>query len=94
MQRSVGITETLFRDAHQSLLATRLRLEHMLTVAELIDQAGYHSVEVWGATFDTCLRYLNEDPWKGCGCCGKDAQYKTADAAPRAKPGGLPSIPG
>lgn len=49
MQRSVGITETLFRDAHQSLLATRLRLEHMLTVAELIDQAGYHSVEVWGS---------------------------------------------
>ena len=65
MQRKVGITETLFRDAHQSLLATRLKLEHMLTVAEMIDQAGYHSVEVWGgATFDTCLRYLNEDPWE------------------------------
>jgi len=65
MQRKVGITETLFRDAHQSLLATRLKLEHMLTVAEMVDQVGFYSVEVWGgATFDTCLRYLNEDPWE------------------------------
>lgn len=65
MQRKIGITETLFRDAHQSLLATRLKIEHMLAVAEMIDEVGYHSVEVWGgATFDTCLRYLNEDPWE------------------------------
>lgn len=65
MKRKIGITETLFRDAHQSLLATRLKLEDMLSVAEMIDQVGYYSVEMWGgATFDTCLRYLNEDPWE------------------------------
>jgi len=61
----VGITETLFRDAHQSLLATRLKLADMLPVAELIDEVGFYSLEVWGgATFDSCLRYLNEDPWE------------------------------
>lgn len=64
MRRKTGITETLFRDAHQSLLATRLKLDDMLEVAELLDQVGFYSLEVWGgATFDTCLRYLNEDPW-------------------------------
>lgn len=65
MKRRVGITETLFRDAHQSLLATRLKLADMLPVAELIDEVGFYSLEVWGgATFDSCLRYLNEDPWE------------------------------
>lgn len=65
MKRKVGITETLFRDAHQSLLATRLKLKDMLEVAELLDEVGYHSLEVWGgATFDSCLRYLDEDPWE------------------------------
>ncbi len=65
MSKRVGITETLFRDAHQSLLATRLKIEDMLEVAELIDEVGFHSLEVWGgATFDSCLRYLNEDPWE------------------------------
>lgn len=65
MKRKVGITETLFRDAHQSLLATRLKIDDMLEVAEIIDQVGYYSLEVWGgATFDTCLRFLNEDPWE------------------------------
>lgn len=64
-KKRVGITETLFRDAHQSLLATRLKLEDMLEITERIDQAGFHSLEVWGgATFDSCLRYLNEDPWE------------------------------
>ncbi len=65
MSKKVGITETLFRDAHQSLLATRLKIKDMLEVAELIDAAGFHSLEVWGgATFDSCLRYLDEDPWE------------------------------
>lgn len=65
MKHRVGITETLFRDAHQSLLATRLKLADMLPVAELIDEVGFYSLEVWGgATFDSCLRYLNEDPWE------------------------------
>lgn len=62
--RPVKITETAFRDAHQSLLATRMKTEDMLAVADRVDSVGYHSLEMWGgATFDTCLRYLNEDPW-------------------------------
>lgn len=62
--RPVKITETAFRDAHQSLLATRMKTEDMLAVADTVDSVGYHSLEMWGgATFDTCLRYLDEDPW-------------------------------
>ncbi len=65
VEKGVGITDTTLRDGHQSLLATRMRIEHMLPIAEKIDGIGYHSVEVWGgATFDTCMRFLNEDPWE------------------------------
>ncbi len=61
----VRITDTTLRDAHQSLLATRMRTEDMLPIAPLMDEVGFHSVEVWGgATFDTCLRFLREDPWE------------------------------
>lgn len=61
----VGITDTTLRDAHQSLMATRLRNEHIMPVIAQIDEVGYHSLEVWGgATFDTCLRFLEEDPWE------------------------------
>lgn len=61
----IKITETVFRDAHQSLLATRMSTEEMLPIAEKMDTVGYHSMEVWGgATFDACLRYLDEDPWE------------------------------
>ena len=60
----VKITDTTMRDGHQSLLATRMRTEDMLPIAEDMDNAGFHSVEVWGgATFDTALRFLREDPW-------------------------------
>ncbi len=60
-----GITETVLRDAHQSLLATRMRTSDMLEMASELDRVGYWSLEVWGgATFDTCLRYLKEDPWE------------------------------
>ena len=60
----VGITELVLRDAHQSLIATRLRLEDMLPIADKLDKVGYWSVESWGgATFDACIRYLGEDPW-------------------------------
>lgn len=63
-RKPVGITEVVLRDAHQSLFATRLRLEDMLPIAAKIDQVGYWSVETWGgATFDSCIRYLGEDPW-------------------------------
>lgn len=61
----VQITELVFRDAHQSILATRMRTEDMLPIAEVIDQIGFFSLETWGgATFDVCLRYLAEDPWE------------------------------
>ena len=59
------ITDTILRDAHQSLLATRMRTKDMLPIAEKLDRIGYWSLEVWGgATFDTCLRFLKEDPWE------------------------------
>ncbi|MBI5179368.1 MAG: pyruvate/oxaloacetate carboxyltransferase [Nitrospinae bacterium] len=63
--QKVLITEVALRDAHQSLLATRMRTEDMLPIAERMDKAGYWSVEMWGgATFDSCIRFLNEDPWE------------------------------
>ena len=65
MLQPVKITDTTFRDAHQSLLATRLKIEDMLPIAEEMDSIGFHSMEVWGgATFDVCTRFLNEDPWE------------------------------
>ena len=61
----VKITDTTFRDAHQSLAATRMRMRHMLPIIEKMDEVGFFSLEVWGgATFDACIRYLNEDPWE------------------------------
>ncbi|MGR9098954.1 MAG: sodium-extruding oxaloacetate decarboxylase subunit alpha [Gammaproteobacteria bacterium] len=63
--RPLGITEVVLRDAHQSLLATRLRIDDMLPICEKLDQVGYWSIESWGgATFDACIRYLGEDPWE------------------------------
>ncbi len=63
-KKKLAITELALRDGHQSLLATRMRLDDMLPICEKIDQIGYWSVEAWGgATFDTCLRYLKEGPW-------------------------------
>ncbi|MEE8128032.1 MAG: sodium-extruding oxaloacetate decarboxylase subunit alpha [Nitrospinaceae bacterium] len=61
------ITELVLRDAHQSLLATRMKTEDMLPIAEKLDAIGFFSLEMWGgATFDTCIRFLNEDPWERC----------------------------
>ncbi len=61
----LNITDTILRDAHQSKAATRMRVEDMLPACELLDSIGYWSLEVWGgATFDSCLRFLNEDPWE------------------------------
>lgn len=63
--QKVRLTDTTLRDAQQSLLATRMRTEDMVGIAEDLDAVGFHSLEVWGgATFDACLRYLNEDPWE------------------------------
>ena len=61
----VKITDTILRDAHQSQAATRMRLDEMLPACEMLDKVGYYSLECWGgATFDSCLRFLNEDPWE------------------------------
>ena len=74
----VGITETICRDAHQSLIATRMTTEEMLPALPLMDKVGYHSLEVWGgATFYACLRFLNEDPWEWL--------RKKTTAAPKTK---------
>ncbi|MGL6119777.1 MAG: oxaloacetate decarboxylase subunit alpha, partial [Fusobacteriaceae bacterium] len=59
------ITETSLRDGHQSLIATRLKTAEILPILETMDKVGYYSLEVWGgATFDACIRFLNEDPWE------------------------------
>lgn len=64
-QRPLGITDVVLRDAHQSLFATRMRLDDMLPIAEKLDKVGFWSLESWGgATFDACIRYLGEDPWE------------------------------
>ena len=64
-RKPVRITDTTFRDGHQSSLATRMRTEDMVPIAEGLDQVGFHSVEMWGgATFDVCHRFLGEDPWE------------------------------
>ena len=64
-KNTLGITDVVLRDAHQSLFATRLRLDDMLPIAEKLDQVGFWSLESWGgATFDACIRYLGEDPWE------------------------------
>jgi pyruvate/oxaloacetate carboxyltransferase len=65
VKRQIQITDTMLRDAHQSLLATRMRTEDMVEIAEKIDKVGYWSVEMWGgATFDSCIRFLKQDPWE------------------------------
>jgi methylmalonyl-CoA carboxyltransferase 5S subunit len=64
-RKTIGVTELALRDGHQSLLATRLALEDMAPICQDIDEAGFWSVECWGgATFDSCIRFLNEDPWE------------------------------
>ena len=65
MNRMINITETVLRDGHQSLMATRLSTEDMMPIIKELDESGYYSLEMWGgATFDSCLRYLDEDPWE------------------------------
>lgn len=65
MPKKIDVTELILRDAHQSLMATRMAMEDMVPVCEDLDKAGYWSVECWGgATFDACIRFLNEDPWE------------------------------
>ena len=64
VKKPLKITETVLRDAHQSLIATRMTTEQMLPIVDKMDKVGYNAVECWGgATFDACLRFLKEDPW-------------------------------
>ncbi|MDE6745535.1 MAG: oxaloacetate decarboxylase subunit alpha, partial [Oscillospiraceae bacterium] len=61
----IKVTETVLRDAHQSLIATRMTMDEMRPILSTMDKVGFYSAEVWGgATFDSCLRFLNEDPWE------------------------------
>ena len=65
MAKKILITDVTLRDAHQSLIATRMTTEEMLPILEKMDKVGFYSLECWGgATFDACLRFLNEDPWE------------------------------
>ena len=65
MNKKVGITEVVLRDGNQSLLSTRLKLDDMIPIASKLDDVGYSSIESWGgAIFDSCVRYLDEDPWE------------------------------
>lgn len=65
MKKKISITDTVLRDAHQSLMATRMKTEDMLPILKEMDEAGYYSLEMWGgATFDACVRFLEEDPWE------------------------------
>ncbi len=65
MTKKIFVTDTILRDAHQSLLATRMRTDDMLPICDKLDKVGYWSLEVWGgATFDACVRFLKEDPWE------------------------------
>ena len=90
----VKITDTTFRDGHQSSLATRMRMEDMEPLAAEMDSVGFYSLEVWGgATFDVCHRYLNEDPWERLRKFKKlMPQDPPPDAAARAEPGRLPQL--
>ena len=64
-EQIIRLTETVLRDGQQSQIATRMSTEDMLPILETLDQAGFHALEVWGgATFDSCIRFLNEDPWE------------------------------
>ena len=94
--RTVDITELVLRDGHQSLLATRMAIEDMVPACEDIDQAGYWSVECWGgATFDSCIRFLNEDPWERLRTFRKlMPNIAPADAAARPEPARLPALRG
>ena len=76
----VRIVETSVRDGHQSLLATRMTTEEVVRLCSIFDDVGYHAIEMWGgATFDTCLRFLDEDPWERLRSI-KNKTPNTADA--------------
>ena len=84
--KAVLITDTTFRDAHQSLLATRMKTEHMIPIAEKHDEIGFHSMEMWGgATFDTCMRFCGDDPWERLRVIRRHLKNQDPDAAERTE---------
>ena len=90
--RKLKITETVLRDAQQSLIATRMTTEDMEPILEKLDSVGYHSIECWGgATFDACLRFLNEDPWQRLRTLRKklDVYKRQQDSRARKQNGSL-----
>ena len=90
-KKPVKIVETILRDAHQSLIATRMTTEQMLPIVDKLDKVGYHAVECWGgATFDASLRFLHEDPWERLRKLR--AEHKAADAFPWTEHPWIPSI--
>ena len=93
-KKPVKIMETVLRDAHQSLIATRMTTEQMLPIIDKMDKVGYHAVECWGgATFDASLRFLHEDPWMRLRKLRDGLQkYKTADAVPWTEYPGISSV--
>ena len=91
----VQLTETVLRDANQSLIATRLPYATYEPILSTMDKAGYYSVECWGgATFDTCLRYLRRGSLGAAAqaCAPRPAQHQAADAAARPEPAGLQAL--
>jgi oxaloacetate decarboxylase alpha subunit len=92
MAKKIAVTDVALRDGHQSLLATRMLTSDMLEIAEKMNKVGYWSLETWGgATFDSCIRFLNEDPWERirklkkacpiqkCKCFYADKTYSDTD---------------
>ena len=94
MAGKIEIMETVLRDAHQCLVATRMRTEDMLPIAAALDDIGYWSLETWGgATFDATLRYLKESPWERLRQAPRrDAEDPFSDALARPKRGRLPQL--
>ena len=99
-KKPVKIVETVLRDAHQSLIATRMSTEQMLPIIDKMDQVGYYAVECWGgATFDASLRFLKEDPWERlrklrAGFKNTLQAYKAADAVPWTEYSGIQPLCG
>ena len=93
-KKPVKIVETILRDAHQSLIATRMTTEQMLPIVDKLDKVGYHAVECWGgATFDASLRFLHEDPWERLRKLrARIQEHKAADAFPWPEHSWIPSI--
>jgi len=93
-KKPIKVTEVVLRDAHQSLLATRMTMDEMRPILPEMDKINYFSVECWGgATFDSCIRFLDEDPWERLRILRKELTApEAADAVPRPEYAGLPSL--